>query len=221
MSDPVVAAPGSAQQPQAVVAPAASAAAPIVSPAPVVHADDQNPAWLGARLDRERRTYLAGLGFNSEADATAARDAATAAANAKKTAEEREASRIAEVASLTARATALESTIAERATRELSGLTPEQRAAVERIAGTDTAAQLRAIDALAPTWGAKAPAPAAPIPAAGSSAPVVPAPPAPNPNPQANHLATYEDLQKRDPMSAGAYYLQHYDAISKAQSPRA
>ena len=220
MSESAVAAPGSAQQPQGIITPVVAAPA-----APIAQADDQNPGWLAARLDRERRTFLNGLGFKDEADAKAAHEAATAAANAKKTSEEREAARIAELAALSAKTTALETTIAERANRELATLTPHQRAAVEAIAGTDKAAQLRAIDALAPTWGAApataSAAPAAPIPAPGASAPTVTAPPAPSQTPQSNHLATYQDLQNRNPVAAASYFLANHDAISKAQTPRA
>jgi len=116
----------------------------------------------------------------------------------------------------------LEATITARATREMGALTQAQQAAVTAIAGNDAAAQLRAIDALAPTWAAPAPGqapPAPPIPAPGQSAPVNPNPPPPNPNPQPNVQATYADLQRRNPVQAANYLLMHPELAGQPRSP--
>lgn len=59
---------------------------------------------------------------------------------------------------------ALTATITSTAKAALSGLTDAQRTAVTAIAGDDPALQLRAVEALRPTWAAAPPKDTAPAP---------------------------------------------------------
>lgn len=181
------------QQPAPVV-PQAAAAAPEPK-------DEHNPPWLAARLERERKALLNGLGVQSEADAKTALAAYKQAQEAAKSEAQRTAEKLAaleaQAASLTAANAQQQAVIAARAALELAALTDAQRAAVAAIAGEDVGKQLLAIDHLKPTWAA---APATPAP----SKPAIPAPA--NTSPQAlpgagavpgapaDHLADWKSL---------------------------
>jgi hypothetical protein len=193
--------------------PAAPVAAPVATPTPVVApapvqpaaaappvAPTSDPGWLKARLDSAKAS--------GDREATARYQAELDVLRATKT-----------------RADQLEAAVTSRATREMGTLNTAQQAAVKAIAGDDPARQLQTIDALAPTWAAapaapvtpRATPPAPPIPAPANSGPANPAPPAPNPNPQSNVLATYQELEQRNPMLAANYYLAHRAEITAAQ----
>ena len=114
---------------------------------------------------------------------------------------------------------ALSKAIDERAAHELSTLTPDQQTAVRGVAGDDTAAQLRTIAALKPTWVATAPSappapPPIPPPAGGPPAPPPPAPP--GGSQPVDHKATYERLKTENPYQARLYLLQYR---AELQSP--
>ncbi len=207
----------------AAAAPVAPAAPP-VAVAQVASTTEQEPHWLPARLERERvavekSTRAAILKEIGVADPAAAAklvaDEAVRVAAAK-TLEQRAIE--AETARDTerARVTALSGTVTAIATERMAGLTEGQRAAVTSIAGEDAAAQLKAISALAPTWGAPAAPPATP-PAPGV-APAAPAPavppantaPGPNapgtaPTSPPDHKAEYKRLKAENPVQAAAY----------------
>lgn len=186
-------------------APAPQPAAP---PAP-----GAEPAWLADRLDRERRAVLKALGVEKVDDAKAALDAYKQAQDAAKTEAEKTAERIAALTRASARADELEEIAKSRVAYELGRLTPEQQAAVSAIAGTDAAAQLKAITALTPTWAASAPPAAAPPAAAPPPATSAPPPVAPPPAGQqvsgVDHKAEYQRLKATNPIAAGAYLNAH------------
>jgi hypothetical protein len=196
----------------AAVPPAAAPSAPAGDPT-------AEPSWLKERLTRERekgaRDALSSAGFASEADAKAAATAAKAAADANKSAETRAAELAANVTTEKARADGLLAIAADHAARVLGALTPDQQAAVKRIAGDDPAQQLKTVDALAPTWAA---APIAAPVAAPVAKPPLPPPastsaaggaPAPATGAAPNHKAVLAELEKTNPIAAASYALRY------------
>jgi hypothetical protein len=207
--------------------PAAAATPPVTPPAaqPPVAApatDLNNPPWLAERLERERRAALADLGITDPAKAKKLLEDAAKAEDEKKTQGERLGETSKALETERARAQRYEAVIKERAASEIGILTPEQQAAVRKIApDTDPAAQLSAITALAPTW--RAAAPAVP-PAAAASVVTPPAPPAsgtapPNGPPQGGSVSTpdrkaeYIALKAKNPHAAALFLNQHHAAI--------
>lgn len=212
MTFPIAAGTPAATDPSAVAAPPAAAPVPVPPPAatpPAPPAPPADPSWLKARLEQAKAV--------GDREATARAQAELDVLRATKV-----------------RAEQLEPVVVARVAREMATLSAAQQAAVKQIAGDDPAAQLRTIDALASTWTAAAPAnpaappvpppaaPPVPIPAPATSAPPNPAPPPPNPNPQPNVLATYQALEKSNPVQAANYKLAHWGEIQAAQqTPRA
>lgn len=207
MSDPQTAAQGTeapAAPPPAPVAADAQAPAPPAAPAP--HPGDPN--WLAPRLEQAKRSaaaeVLAQLGVKDASEAKAALDAYKAAQEAQKTEAEKVAARIAEGDAAKARAAQLEAAVSAHAATEMGKLDDAKRAAVIAIAGDDTATQLRAISALAPTWSAHVqpppaavaqPAPVAPAPATTAHPATAPAPATGTQSP-VDHKAVFEALTK-------------------------
>jgi len=194
-------------------------------------ADDQNPPWLKGRLEQAKAAALADLGITDPSKAKATLDAAKKAEDDAKSAAERlgETNKALEqekarVASLTS---AVDAIVAERK----AALTDDQKAAVNAalaVAGlpdSDSAATLRIITALAPTWKQVAAtastavtsahtsvvtpnvptAPANTAPAGGSPPPAAGSPP--------DHKAEYQRLKAKSPVAAAAYMNQHADKI--------
>lgn len=214
--------------PAGTVAPAVTAT-PVVAPvAPVIAATtaavalpppvEGDPAWLPARLERERKAFLEQLGVSNVEDVKKSLADFKAKQDADKTEAQRNAEKLSELDRVKARAAELETTISDRATRELAALTPEQKAAVEKIAGTDAAAQLRAIDALSGTWAKPATAPgvAAPVVTAGTAAATT-APPKVAPSDatttQLSPKEQYARLKASNPIQAAHYLTQHAKEI--------
>lgn len=200
--------------------------APPAAPSPP--APDQEPGWLKGRLEREqettRKAILTELGVPDVKDGKAAIAELKKRQDAEKTDLEKKDGRIKELEPQAARAVELEKTVKARADVEFAALTDEQKAAVKSLAGDDPAKVLTAIDTLKPTWKAPAapPTPGAPPPkpapatTSGANPPPAPA----NPPPAIDHLAVFEDLQKKNPMQA-AHYAEHYGAqISAAREAK-
>jgi hypothetical protein len=212
-------------------APTAPAAATPAPSAPVVapkaddfQREDKEPAWLPERLARERtagiKDALKTLGVEDIKDAKAALDAHKASEEAKKTETEKLRAERDALSPKAKRVTELEAIISERATLEVAALTDAQKAAVARIAGDDPGAQLRAIDALKPTWATTPVAPsAAPIPKPATTSPTAAAP-APTAAPTDNKLATWEAIKATNPMMAASFFLQHQTEILAAKKAR-
>ena len=213
--------PAAPTPPAAPAAPAAPAPPPPSAGAPPA----EEPPWFKPRLEQARRSAEQGLlqrlGFASEAEAKTAREAATAAANANKTAEQRAAEQAAELASAKARAERAEAANVARAARELAALTPERRAAVEALAGSDATAQLATLDALLPTWAVQTATPAATAattttattaPTATTSPPATAPGGAPNTSPT-DHKARYAELKRTNPGAAAVYLNAHEHEI--------
>ncbi len=179
-------------------APAATAPqSPPAAAAPVVESEPQagnEPGWLKARLERERKATLKGLGVESEEDAKSAISAERARREAEKTELQKAQEQASQAATLKKRNETLLSVLSQQATATLSGLTAEQRGAVTAVAGDDPAEQLRIYNVMRATWAAPAAppiaaAPAVPppasaaAPAAAPQAPAAPAAPAVLPPP--------------------------------------
>lgn len=203
----------------AAVAPPAAAATP---PAPAATADPPgiDPQWLAGRLERAKgigkTDLLKELGADSLETAKAAIADSKAAAEARKTAEQRalEASNKAtQTEQALARSTAL---LKEQAGRMLMVLTPDQQKAVTDYAGDDPQEQLRAIHHFAPLWAKSAGTPPAPPAAAtppANTAPPPGAPPGNAPGSPPDHRAVYQQLSNSNPFKAAAYGLQHFGAV--------
>lgn len=148
-------------------APAPAPAVAVVPPAPAVVTADPpgvDPQWLATRLERAkgvgREGLLKELGTDSLDAAKAAIADAKAAAEAKKSAEQRalEAStKASQTEQQLARSTAL---LKEQAGRMMMVLTQDQQKAVTDFAGEDPQEQLRAIHHFAPLWAKAATTPA-------------------------------------------------------------
>jgi hypothetical protein len=203
-----------------VVVPAAAAVAAPVAAVP----DAADPNWLRPRLAREvetaRRALLAELGVTDPAAAKAAIADANAAAEAKKSAEQRalEASqRLTAEQGETARLRAITQ---EHAARMIGVLTPAQQAAVRELSpDTDPAGQLRAIGVLGPTWAAAAAASVAPaaatttVPAPATTAPAATAPAGGVSTSEPDHKAVYRTTRTTNPFAAAAYGLENADKV--------
>jgi len=123
----------------------------------------------------------------------------------------------------------LESTrsiVAEQAGRMMGVLTGARQAAIRAVAGDDPAAQLKAIQAIAPTWSsedraaaaaAAPPAPPAPPAPAANTAPPPTAPEGASPDSPPDHRATYESLST-NPFARAAYGMQHPEAYQPKRS---
>jgi len=171
--------------------------------------DEGDPHWLNARLERERASMLKKLGFETLEEAQATASELKAKREAEKTAAEKAADALTRASKAESKEKALSEAVAEFASRQMIGLTVEQKAAVTVIAGEDPALQLKAIAALQPTWAKEA---AAAVKAEPAKA-VDTAPPANAPSQtgtsETNHRAQYEALSKTNPFAAAAYGLAH------------
>lgn len=220
---------------------------PVPQSPPTAPKVDMTPAQLKERLDEERtkatqratEQFAKDLGVPVEeakrliADAKAKDDAAKSEVQRlteQLTAEKAKASRL----------TMLEETVNARAALEYEALNPEQRKAIDTLAGTDSAARLKAIDAMKPTWmqaqaeatkaaqeaaakaaveaeKAKGDQPPPPVPQGANTTPPAGAPPPINPGAPTNHLAVYESLKQSNPAAAAVYHNKHAPAILAAR----
>lgn len=219
-----------------VVAPAPTQAAqPPATPEPKrVSVNDIPEDALKPRLEAERRkgqedAYRA-LG-KSESEIKALIEAEQARIDAQKTLEQKLAEREAALEAATKTSATYLEAIKQRAEFEMGSLTESQREAVKRIAGDDGPQQLRAIDALRPTWVssvASAPStpatqPAAPVatvappPAPIQTAPAPSAPGAGVPAGEVNHRAVWQDLHTKNPVAAAHYARMHPELYRQPQ----
>ena len=195
----------------------------IVAPAEVVEAvlkavepkkaDDAEPHWLNARLERERASTLKKAGFETLEEAQASASELKAKREAEKTAADKAAEALSRAKRAESSEKDLKEAVSEYAARQLVGLSEDQKAAVVAIAGGDAALQLKAIAALQPTWAK----PEAPVKPEAAKA-VDTAPPANAPSQTAtsetNHRAQYESLRKSNPFAAALYGAAHPDSYS-------
>lgn len=212
--------PQGAPAPVAIPAPAVPTVTPAApAPTPVMVSDLPEQA-LKARLDQAKsaaqKELLDSLGITDPAQAKAAIEAAKAAEEAKKTHEQR-------LAEQSLKLTSQEEGLAAAVDTFAALITPEQKAAIDGIAGNDKATWLKTYRAMAPTWN-KATAPAAPAPVPGTVTPAAPAAPtstapaAPAPSPTnpitspTDHVAVYANLKQTNPFAASAYLNKHGDA---------
>lgn len=221
-----------ASNPQAIPpAPAPAAAAPPVKP--VVTVDDLPPEALKERIAQAKHSaqteLLASWGVTDPAQVKAYIDAAKSAEEAKKTDTQK-------LAEQGLRLTNLESAVDSAIAQAAATLTPERKAAIDAVAGTDKALWLKiyglekkpadaATGATPPpsgATGATGAPPPAPPPSAAGAAGTAPAAPAPSPNGNGptsppDHPAIYQKLLKTNPFAAPAYLSKHGDACFAKQ----
>jgi hypothetical protein len=217
MTEPVVVTPVAAPinvDPVASGKAPAIAAAPAPAPAPVGEPSEK-PSWLDARLERERAKVLKDLGIESLEDGKKAIGELNAKREAEKTSAQKAAELEGTLKSTKADKEAMAAALGGYAKTQLASLTDAQREAVAAIAGEDPVKQLKAIEALAPTWKAAAGTPATPSTPAAPGTPkpndTAPGQSAPNdsnantspPDPK----AIYAELKKTNPFIAARYAL--------------
>lgn len=189
--------------------------------------DGSEPHWLKPRLEREtraaREALLKQMGVGSIEDAMKVFDELRKRDDANKSADVKAAELAKDLDAERAAAKRLADTLAEHAGRQMLALTTEQQRAVKAIAGDDAAAQLRAIDALQPTWAAVATAAAAAVTTTPATAPAVtttakpppattaPAAGAPNgaTTTTPDHRAQYAELKSKNPFAAAKFGAEH------------
>lgn len=181
--------------------------------APAAKADERDPEWINARLERERKTLLKSIGVDSEEAAKKAVAELKAREEAAKTLEQKAAEQAAALIAKENELVEARKANAEYAARQMLGLTAEQKAAVIALAGEDPTKQLSTIAALSPTWAkaeqqTQAADPAAKTPKPATTAPARSAPDGTQTS-QPNHRATYEHLKDANPFAAARYGLEH------------
>lgn len=191
-------------------------------PAAAVQAEQKDPQWLGARLDRERKKILSELGVEKFDDAKSALAELKKIRDAEKTEAERLRAQVAELTERAKRSDYLDSVVSIRAKAELAGLSDTQREAVLAVAGEDSAAQLKAVELLRPTWQSSTPAEQpkpAPKPAPANTASAKPAPKPGNAESE-SVVARYERLKRSDPMYAAQFRLANLERYTEELKSR-
>lgn len=204
------------------VAPVAPAAGQGETPKPHVPASALPDDALKSRLDHAKATgqteLLRSLGIENPDQLKSIVDAHKASEDAKKTQEQR-------LVELTATVTSQNAALAVAVQQAVAGMTSEQKAAVDAIAGSDQALWLRTYGALAPTWkggaaataAATSPAAAQPPQAApvqpASTSPAPAAPPAAGSVSPTDHKAVWEGMRATNPIGAAGYLLTHQSQI--------
>ena len=213
----------------AAAAPAApmtpAAAAPAVPIAPANAEPEKEPHWLPDRLRRSeeaaRKAILKELGVENPKDAKAALDAYKADQEAKKSELQKAQERAAALEAAAAERDQYRSAVEAQAAADLASLTPEQRAAVEALAGDNPLKVSTAIRALRPTWAVPAAsvnpsAPAAPAPMAAPANTAAPAA-APRPTSPKSKWDEFQELDRSNPRAAGLFYSLHKLAIEASR----
>jgi hypothetical protein len=229
----------------------------VVKPKYEVDYDPNNPPWLNDRLEQAkkgaakeaeanaRKALLAELGVDDPAVLKKLADEDKKRTEERKSLEQRAAERETALKAKDDRNRELEESVKSYAEGQLAGLTEQQKAAVIAVAGNDPPKQLKAIEALRPTWAMVAPVAPTAVPngaAPANAAPPVVQPPAakpaaataPSPNapPPAgvsvvpNHLEVYTAMTSDPksphyaPFSAAEYYGRYGAEIEAAKKSR-
>lgn len=169
--------------------------------------ENEKPAWLDARLERERAKVLKDLGIDSVDDAKKALAELNAKREAEKTAAQKAADLETSLKATKAENENMASALNAYAKAQMGTLTEAQRQAVVGVAGEDPAKQLKTIEALKPTWvSASAPA----VPAVEAPKDTAPAPAAPKDGTTSSppdSKAIHAELKKTNPILAARYAL--------------
>jgi len=173
---------------------------------PVVAASDLPPEALSKRLEQAKHAaqteLLKTLGITDVEEAKTALAAHEAQKVAAKTTEQK-------LAALELQAKAATEALDTAVKQAVGRITPEQKAAVDAIAGDDKALWVKTYAALSPTWATPAPAAPAAAVAPATSAPAAPAPSPTGTTSPPNHKARYAHLQTENPFAAAAYLQKH------------
>lgn len=199
-----------------------SAAPPVAPVATRVTTADLPPEALAKRLEQAEHAaqtkLLKSLGITDVEEARTALAAHAAQKDAAKTIEQK-------LAALELQAKASAEALSLAVEQTAKKITPEQKAAIDALAGEDKASWMKLYAAMSPTWAAPAPAattttttalatsPAPTVPA--SSAPTAPAPAPTGKTSPPDHAARYKQLQNTNPFAAAAYLERHSAAIFK------
>jgi hypothetical protein len=211
------------------VAPAATPApaAPATPAVPAPAEPDKEPHWLPDRLRRAeeaaRKAILKDLGVENPKDAKLALDAYKADQEAKKSELQKAQERAAALEAKANERDQYRSAVEAQAAADLASLTPEQRAAVEALAGDDPLKVSTAIRALRPTWAvsqtATPSAPVAPAAPPPMAAPVNTAAPAAAPRPTSpkSKWDEFQELERTNPRASGLFYSLNKLAIEASR----
>lgn len=184
------------------ISPAAALPAKPAAPA----ADE--PAWLPARLERERAKVLKDLGAESLDDAKKAVEKSKAVDEAQKSDAQKRGELETTLKAERAEKQELSAALASYAKSQMGTLTDAQRNAVSALAGDDHAKQLKAIDALRSTWTGAAATAAIPVSTASKdTAPAAGAPKEVTPGAPPDVKAVHAQLKATNPIVAARFAL--------------
>lgn len=194
--------------------PAATPAEPVKPSVPAsALPEDALSARIAAAKATGKNELLKELGVTDPAQLKAALDSIKAAEEAKKTEAEKLAGHLAELertkATLADATAAIESVWATESTK----LTAEQLAAVDALGGQSSAAKVRALNLLRPTWVTPTAPPQAPAAPPATTSPAPNAPPTTTISPT-DPKARHADLLAKNPVAAANYAAQHPEVFS-------
>lgn len=190
------------------------------APAKVEAPKDSNEpdqSWLKERLDRSRlsgrKELLEELGITDPAAAKEAIEAARKAAEDQKTLAEKLAEKSTAAEQFAARSKALEATLKSHADAMLAGLSDDQKASIQAIAGEDAQKIVDTVTAL--KWGPSALRAESALPAkapVSDTAPSKKAPSEENTSPP-DYKSQYEALRASNPYAAAVYMNRYASRI--------
>lgn len=199
------------------------AAAAVVATPPVEPSKPHVPASalpddaLKARIDAAKATgrneLLKELGVTDPTQLKTALDSIKATEEARKTETEKFAELSTKEKLAQARLAVLDQAVTSVWETESTKLTPEQMKAVTDIAGDDVAMQVRTMNALRPTWGAKSAPESTAVTNPANTAPIPNAPPTTTVSPT-DKKAVYAGLKAKNPIIAANYAAQNPEVLS-------
>lgn len=181
------------------------------APAPAPKAElDEKPAWLDARLEQARKAALKDAGFESVEDAKRAAKELNDKREADKTDAQKRGELAKDLEKTNKELNETREALSAYAKSQMAALSDAQKAAVAALAGEDAAKQLKAIEALKPTWaGAAAPAATAVETKIADTAPGRNLPKEGSGGPAPDHKSVWVELQKTNPVYAARYAQEH------------
>lgn len=177
---------------------------------------EKDPDWLNKRIGNAKKSAVAEtlkeLGVEDLESAKAAIAAKKKIDDEAKTAAQKAAELDTKLKATETEKAAMAEALATYAAAQMKGLTEAQRAAVTAIAGEDAAKQLKAIEALSPTWAAGATSTTTTDTTTQKptdTAPIKSAPKDNGGNSPPDHKAVYAELKKTNPFLAARYGIAH------------
>jgi hypothetical protein len=226
MPDPIVPEAGASASPAApALAPQTPAASPIVPATPPAIAKtapeaDAVEKRISAAVAKAHGDLLQSLGAKDLDELKTAHAKFREAEEAQKSELQKQIERATKLEAEAKAGATYRERLGQMVNAQVASLTPEQKAAVERLAGNDPLKIADALEVLRPTWAAapapsgQTPAPPPPPPAPATTALPAGAPPA---GAQKNKYQEYEEIQRNKPALAPYFYAANKQAIEAAR----